>query len=101
MAPRVRQLRSAQLNVSLTPDEHERVAALAEAEGSTLSIVGRRLLLRGVEAARCACRPARQHPECAYCGSQPGERVCGVCSASGVEGHVIRGTEARRCAVHR
>lgn len=40
---------------------------------------------------------AKTHPDCQYCGVQyVGEVVCGVCHEAGIDGKVIRGTEARR-----
>ena len=40
-------------------------------------------------------RGARRHPDCSYCGRGYG-RICGVCRGAGIDGPVIRGTEARK-----
>ncbi len=51
---------------------------------------------------QCACRAAKMHRDCMYCGSSwAGEVVCGVCRLNGVDGRVIRGTEERTCAAHK
>lgn len=53
---------------------------------------------------KCTCRPARTHRDCAYCGyGGPCTHICGRCKEGGIDGPVIRGTEARRnprCPVH-
>ncbi len=43
-------------------------------------------------------RPAKIHRDCAYCGvtSHSNGAVCGRCKAAGIDGPVIRGTEARK-----
>lgn len=48
----------------------------------------------------CGCREAKKHPDCFYCGRGV-DRLCGACSAQGIDGPVIRGTEKRTCAAHR
>lgn len=65
--------------------------------------------LPGVEAteeskhpAKCGCRRAKRHRDCAYCGfGWDAGKVCGACRQAGIDGQVIRGTESRTCAEHR
>ena len=46
-----------------------------------------------VKKAKCRCRPARAHRECAYCGiGGPSTHICGACKASGIDGRTIPGT---------
>lgn len=40
--------------------------------------------------------PAKTHRDCAYCGTGLGQSICGVCKQAGIDGPVIRGTEARK-----
>lgn len=42
-------------------------------------------------------RPAKHHVDCMYCGTGwAGEVVCGACREAGIDGAVIRGTEAAK-----
>jgi len=41
-------------------------------------------------------RAPRIHSNCAYCGTGYSTAVCGECSLGGIDGPVIKGTEARR-----
>jgi hypothetical protein len=50
---------------------------------------------------KCRCREAKRHRDCSYCGSGLGFQVCGMCRKFGIDGHVIRGTEERICAIHK
>lgn len=50
----------------------------------------------------CGCRSAQAHRDCAYCGvGWDSGKICGACKQNGVDGPVIRGTEARKCKNHK
>ena len=52
--------------------------------------------------AKCSCREAARHRDCAYCGSGWADgMVCGKCKLDGIDGKVIRGTEKRTCEKHK
>lgn len=40
--------------------------------------------------------PAKTHPDCCYCGTYGGISICGRCKEAGIDGPVIRGTEAKK-----
>ena len=42
-------------------------------------------------------RPARSHNDCAYCGCGWGNgSICGKCKEAGIDGQIIKGTEASK-----
>ena len=50
---------------------------------------------------KCTCRPPKSHEDCAYCGTNSSDKICGICKENGIDGPVIKGTERIVCKEHK